>query len=188
MIALAAGNLGAAQTARNGSFNALGSALHGALNGLLHSAAEAYALLQLSRDILGNQLRVHIRLFNLHNVYVYRTADKGGNILAERLYSGAAFAYKRARLGRIEINGGGIGLALNLYFGDAHAVQLFLEIFAEPVVLRYIVCKFLFISKPTGVPALYNANPGAVRINFLTHLYASFTLSRPESRLYGWFS
>src|SRR5208283_512128 len=67
-IPLRARNLIAVQPARHTNLDALAAKAQRRINRLAHRTAEANALLQLQRDVLGDQLRVKLRLVDLQNV------------------------------------------------------------------------------------------------------------------------
>ena len=68
MVALAAGDVGAAQAAGHLGLDALGARLHRAADGLLHRAAEGDALFKLLGDVLGDQLGVGVGRLDLKDV------------------------------------------------------------------------------------------------------------------------
>ena len=65
---------------------------HGAAHGILHGAAVRNTLLQLSGDVLGHQLRVHIGVADLDDVQLHGLADELLNVLAVPLDLLAALA------------------------------------------------------------------------------------------------
>src|SRR5262245_58105309 len=67
-VPLVARHLGAAEAARRGDADALGTELHRRLNRLLHGATEGDATLELRRDVLGDELRVGLGLADLLDV------------------------------------------------------------------------------------------------------------------------
>src|SRR5699024_10190407 len=77
VVALGAGDFGAAQTAGAGNLDALGTQAGGLLHGLLHGPAKGDPLLQLLSNVLSHQLSVQVGAANLHDVQVHALAQPG---------------------------------------------------------------------------------------------------------------
>src|SRR5690606_18152641 len=92
----------AAQTARDVDADALGAQAHGRLHRTLHGATECDTALQLLSDVLGDQLRVGLRLADLDDVQVNFAFGAGRDVLAELLDVGALLADHDARTGGVD--------------------------------------------------------------------------------------
>ena len=81
VIVLGAGDLTTAQTTGAVDLDALGAGTHGTAHGILHGTAVGDTLLQLSGDVLGHQLSVHIGVADLDDVQLHGLADELLNCL-----------------------------------------------------------------------------------------------------------
>ena len=185
MIVLGTGDLAAAQTAGAVALDALGAGAHGAAHGILHGAAVRNTLLQLSGDVLGHQLRVHIGVADLDDVQLHGLADELLNVLAVLLDLLAALADDHTGTGNVQVNGDDLVAALDLDLGDTGSIQELLQVDADLVILDQQVAHLLIAGIPTGIPVFDDAHAEAVGINFLSHkLSPPFSSSqrRPASR------
>ena len=137
--------------------------------GRLHRAAEAYALLQLLGDVLGNELSVSVRVADLHDVYVYGLADQGGYICLDGVHAYAAFADKHAGAGSVNAYSDLVCRALDVDFGNASGIMDLLEVVPDLLILDEVIGEILLGRIPAGIPVLDYANAETVRINFLSH-------------------
>src|SRR6266540_1159020 len=103
-VPLVSRHLGAAEPARAGHADALRAELERRLDGLLHRAAEGDAALELGRDVLGDELRVDLRLPDLDDVQVDLVRREGLEVLLDRLDPGAALADHDARARGVDVD------------------------------------------------------------------------------------
>jgi hypothetical protein len=101
-VPLDARDLRAAEAARDVDPHALGPQTHGRLHGALHGAAESDPALQLLSDVLGDQLRVDLRLAHLDDVQVNVALGHGGDVGAQLLDVCALLADHDARTGGVD--------------------------------------------------------------------------------------
>ena len=170
MVALASGDLGAAETAAAHDLDALGAHAHGTADGILHGAAEADALLQLLGDVLGHKLSVGIGGAHLNDGDGDLLADHLGDLLLELGDLLAALADHDAGTAAVDEDANLFAVALNLDGGHAGAVQGLLQILADVVVLDDQVSHLVVTRVPAGIPVLDDAYAEAVRIYFLSHI------------------
>ncbi len=142
VIVLGTGDLAAAQTAGAVALDALGAGAHGAAHGVLHGAAVRNTLLQLSGDVLGHQLRVHIGVADLDDVQLHGLADELLNVLAVPLDLLAALADDHAGAGAVQVDLDLGVVALDLDLGDAGGVQGLLQILPQVVVFNDQIAHF----------------------------------------------
>lgn len=104
MVALNAGDVRAGQTAGAGDLDTLGrrgaavTGLHGIADGLLHSAAESDAALQLGSNVLSNELCIGGGALDLNDVEVDGLAGQLCQLLLDLGALSAALADNDARL------------------------------------------------------------------------------------------
>ena len=185
MIVLAAGDLTAAQTAAAVALDALGAGAHSSAHGILHGAAVRDTLLQLSGDVLGHQLRVHIGVADLDDVQLHGLADQLLHVLAILLDLLAALADDHAGACHVQVDGDDLVAALDLDLGDTGGKQQLLQVHTDLVVLDQQVADLLIAGIPTGIPVFDDAHAHAMGIDFLTHLtvppFLSLSPRRPAS-------
>ena len=70
-VALGASDVGTAEAASATDTDAFGTEFHGGLQGTLHSAAERNPALKLDGDLLGDELRIELRLADLKDVELH---------------------------------------------------------------------------------------------------------------------
>ena len=186
MVALASGDLGAAQTAAALDLDAAGAHSHGAAHGVLHRTAEADALLKLLRDVLGNQLSVRVGRADLDDGESHRLADELFHFLAILLDRFAALADHDAGSGAVNVDADLGGIALDLNGGDAGGIEGLLEILTNLVVFNDQIADLFFSGVPSGIPVFNNADAQAVRIYFLSHNSASFPQSLSATAIMMW--
>ena len=148
----------------------------------LDAAAEGNSLLELSRDVLRDELRVQIGAADLNDVE--------GDGLAELLLDGlaqlfdvfAALADDDARAGAVDVDLDLCVISFDLDLGDAGGIEGALEILTNVVVLNDQITDLVLTGIPARVPVLNYANAQSMGINFLSH---SNLLLKP-SRSHRW--
>ena len=134
-------------------------------------------LLQLSGDVLGHQLSVHIGVANLDDVQLHGLADKLLHALAVLLDLHAALADDHAGAGHVQVNGDDLVAALDLDLGDTGSEQQLLQVHTDLVILDQKIADLLIAGIPTGIPVFDDAHSEAVGINFLSHKTVSLPYS-----------
>ena len=146
----------------------------GHLDGLLHRAAEARALLQLLGDALGDQLGVDLGLGDLDDVHVDLLAGQRLELPAELVYLGALAADDEARTRAVQEDVDLLALALDLDLRDAGELVLALDELADVEVLDQEVLELALRRVPALAPVLGDPEPEARRQYFLPHYYSSW--------------
>ena len=154
MIALAAGDLSAAEAAAAGALDALCAEAGGTLDSLLYRAAEGNSLFELSRDVLRDELCVQIGAADLNDVE--------GNGLAELLLDGLAQLLDVfATLADDDTGAGAVNVDLDLRvisfdldLGDTGGIEGALEILEDVVVLNDQITDFILTGIQARVPFL----------------------------------
>ena len=126
-------------------------------------------LLQLLSDVLSHQLSVHVGVLHLNDVQLHLLADHllhSQTILLDLL---AALADDHTRTGAVEVDGDGVGAALDLDLGHTGAVQGLLQVLADLLILDDQIADLLITGIPTGIPVFDDAHAQAVGIYFLSH-------------------
>ena len=185
MIALGTSDISAAQTAGAHCLDALCgngrtiAGAHGIAHALLHGTAEGHTVLQLTSDVLSNQLSVGSSALDLDDIDDNGLAILLGQLVLQCNALFAALADDHARLSAVDIDGhtrsgsGRIHSALDLDLGDASVLQLSLQLSADLVILDEVIAEILLGGKPAAVPVFNNADTNAVRIYFLAHCFPS---------------
>ena len=186
MVALGAGDLGAAQTAGAHDLDAAGAHSHGAAHGVFHRAAEADALLELRGDVLGDELCVRIRRADLNDGEGDRLADHLLNVQADALDLRAALADDNARTRAVDIDADLRAVALDLDVRDACRIQSLLQVLTDLVVLNDQVTDLLVTGIPAGIPIFDDADTQAVRINFLSHIFCLLPYAFSATTMVMW--
>src|SRR5512135_2730505 len=155
-VPLGARYLGAGQTARAGDLDALPAEAERGGDRLLHGAPEGHPALELERDVLGHQLRVHLGLPYLHYVYVDLLTGQVFQLLLELVHLGALLAYDDARPRGVYVHLDPVTRALDVYLADARVVELGLDDLPELQVLVEVFAELL-LGEPPGAPGLYDA-------------------------------
>ena len=124
MIGLAAGDLGAAQTAAAGALDALCAQTGRTLHRLLHGAAEGNALLELRGDVLSHELGVEVRAADLDDVQRNGLAELLLELQTELFDLLAALADDDARTGAVQVDLNAGIAALDLDLRNASGIQL----------------------------------------------------------------
>ena len=169
VVMLHAGDFASAQTTGTAGLNALRPGAHGAGHRVFHGAAVADTLFELLRDILGDELRVHVGVLDFHDVEARLFANhlfERGAVLLNLL---AALPDNHAGAGAVQENRHHVVAPLNLDTGNARAVEGLFEELADFLVLYNQVADFLLTGVPAGVPVLDDAHAQSVGINFLSH-------------------
>ena len=174
MVALAACNLSAAETAAALDLDAARAHSHGAAHSVLHSAAEADALFELLGDVLSDELSIGIGGANLNDGESNGLADELLYFEAQALYLRAALADDDTGSGAVDIDANLSAVALYLDGGDTGGIEGLFEVLADLIVLDDQIADFIFSCVPSGIPVFNNAYTQAMGINFLSHNSASF--------------
>ena len=186
MVALGAGDLGAAQTAGAHDLDAAGAHSHGAAHGVFHRTAEADALLELRGDVLGDELSVRIRRADLDDGEGDRLADHLLDGEADALDLRAALADDNARTRAVDIDADLRAVALDLDVRDTCGIQGLLQVLADLVVLNDQVADLLVTGIPAGIPIFDDADTHAVRINFLSHIFCLLPYAFSATTMVMW--
>ena len=167
-IMLGSRDLGSAYTAGQFGLDSLCAGFHRSAHRLLHRAAEGHTVLQLLSDILGDQLRVHLRTSYFDDV-------KDNLVLCHLLDLGlqlvnrcAALSDNNAGLGSIYRNLYTMRCALDIQLGNAGGVQLLLQEFTDLIVFYEYVAESIVIGEPLRTPVFNDPYTQALWINFLS--------------------
>src|SRR5213593_659999 len=167
-IPLAARDLAAAQPARAGDADAVGAQAQRGRHRLLHGAAERDALLQLERDVLGDELRVELRMDDLLDVEVDLLGRARLQLVLQLLDLGALATDDDARPRGEDRDPRAVGRALDVDLRDAGVVELVLDDAPDLDVLVQEVGVVLR-RKPARRPRARAAEAEADRMRLLTH-------------------
>src|SRR3989442_14152651 len=167
-IPLAARDLAAAQPARAGDADAVGAQAQRGRHRLLHGAAERDALLQLERDVLGDELRVELRMDDLLDVEVDLLGRARLQLVLQLLDLGALATDDDARPRGEDRDPRAVGRALDVDLRDAGVVELVLD---EAPALDVLVQEggVILRRKPARRPRARAAEAEADRMRLLTH-------------------
>ena len=119
--------------------------------------AEGNAVLQLTSDVLGNQLSVGSSALDLDDVYDNRLAILLGQLVLQSNALFAALTDHHTGLSAVDVDGnagsgsGRIHSALDLDLGDASVLQLSLQLSADLVILDEVIAEILLGGKPADV-------------------------------------
>src|SRR5213593_4142555 len=167
-IPLAARDLAAAQPARAGDADAVGAQAQRGRHRLLHGAAERDALLQLERDVLGDELRVELRMDDLLDVEVDLLGRARLQLVLQLLDLGALATDDDARPRGEDRDPRAVGRALDVDLRDAGVVELVLDEAPDLDVLVQEVGVVLR-REPARRPCPGRAEAEADRMRLLTH-------------------
>src|SRR5438309_1512211 len=127
-VPLAPRDLAAAQPAGTGDADAVGAEPQRGRHRLLHGPAKRDALLQLERDVLGDELGVELRMDDLLDVEVDLLAGPHLQLVLQLLHLGALATDDDARPRGIDGDPGAVGRALDVDARDAGVVELVLDV------------------------------------------------------------
>src|SRR4030095_7779101 len=167
-VPLAATHLCAAEPARCLDADAFGAELHGGGHGLLHRAAERDAALELHRDVLGDQLRVELRLADLLDVDEDVAGGERADFLAERVDLGAALADQDARPRGVDVHHDLLARAVDHAARDGGVVELLLDEAPDLHVLVELQ-RVAALREPVRLPPVEGAEPESVGMDLLSH-------------------
>src|SRR5256885_3670704 len=176
-VPLVAGHYRAAQPSREGDADSLGADLLRRLDRLLHRAAEGDSPLELGGDVLGDELRVDLRLAHLDDVEEHLVLGERLQLLLDLLDARAALADDDSRPRGVHVDLHFARRALDLDLADAGLAEFLLHVLAELDVLVQPLGVVLLLV-PLGVPGADDAEAEADRIDLLTHSL----LLRPSAR------
>src|SRR4030095_12206277 len=167
-VPLGARDLGAVQAARHAHLDPARAEAQRRLDGLAHRAAERHALLELHRDRLGDRLAVELRLLDLLDVdedlAVGPLLDLGLQLVDFRPLA----ADDDARARGVDVDLQLVGRALDLDLADAGVREALLQAVAQLEILVQQL-RVVLVGEPARPPGLVEAEPKAVRMDFLTH-------------------
>ena len=158
MIAFAAGDLPAVQTAAYGYFYTLYARLGHFGKLLLYGPSVRYALFELRGHRFGHQLCVLIDLVDLFNVdYDALAARKLGKILFDDLDFRAGLADKHAGTARVDGHFYFVGRSYDEYLGDGGFVILLFKEAADNVIFLELLAEIFLFGVPLSAPGGDNA-------------------------------
>lgn len=149
---LAAGNLGAANTAGDGDLDTLGTGTHGGGDGVLDGAAILDAAFNLLGDVLGHEDGVHLGALHLADVNLHILAGKLLELFAEFVNLRAGTTDDETRTGGVDGDGEQLQGTLNVNLGDASLGKAGVEILTNLVVLNELLFKSSS-AKPVRIPS-----------------------------------
>src|SRR5205823_5113742 len=136
--------------------NALGAELHRSLQRLLHGAPEGDATLELRRDILGDELRVGLRLAHFLDVQEHLIRGQRLDFLLELLDTRAALADDDTWTRGVDVDLRLVGRPFDLDESNARVAELVLDEALEANILMQPLGVLLLLV-PFGVPGLDDA-------------------------------
>ena len=169
VIGLASCDFCAAQTAGNTGLDPLCAQTHSTTDGLLHCTSEGNTVLQIQRNLLSNQLSIHIRLLNFNDVDSNLLLHHSFQLPAELLDFCAASADYNAGLCAVDVDSNLFSESLNFDLRNTCSVQALLDEVTYVVVFYQCIAEICLVRKPARIPILDNANTQTVRIYFLAH-------------------
>src|SRR3989454_2988199 len=178
-VPFGARDLGAAQPARHADFHALGAEAHGRLDRLFHGPAEGDATLHLQTHRLSDQLRLQLRLVDLHDVDEDLAAGLLLKVVAQLVHLGPLAADDDPGPRGVDVDLQLVGRALDVDARHARVRQPLLQLGPEPQILvqeRWVG----FFGVPARLPGAVEPEPEAERMDLLTHSVTS--PGRPASR------
>ena len=110
--------------------------MHGAADCHLNGTAERHALFQLCSDILGNKLRINIRVLHLNNINRNIFAQHSLTLLTKFFDSCAAPANNHTWLGTVDVNAYTFCVAFNFNFRHSSRIQVALKELTEFIVFN----------------------------------------------------
>src|SRR2546425_9051530 len=165
-VPLGARDLGAAQPPRDADLHALGPEAHGRLDRLLHGAPESHAALHLQTHRLRDQLRLQLRLVDLHDVDEDLAAGLLLEVVAQLVDLGPLAADDDPGPRGVDVDLQPVDRALGLDLRDAGVGEALLQTRAQRQVLVQQL-RVVAVRVPTGAPRLVEAEAESKRVNFL---------------------
>src|SRR3989442_9040709 len=167
-VPLAPCDLTAAQPARAGDPDTVRAQPQRRGHGLLHGPPERHALLELQRDVLGDELRVQLGMDDFLDVEVDLLARARLQLVLEPLDLGTFAADHDARPRGGDGDARAIGRALDVDARDARVVELVLDVAPDLDVLVQQIGVVLG-GEPARRPRAGRPEPEADRMRLLTH-------------------
>src|SRR2546425_7673546 len=161
-VPLGARDLGAAQPPRDADLHALGPEAHGRLDRLLHGAPESHAALHLQTHRLRDQLRLQLRLVDLHDVDEDLAAGLLLEVVAQLVHLGPLAADDDPGPRGMDVDLQLVGRALDVDARHARVRQPLLQLGPEPQILvqeRWVG----FFGVPARLPGAVEPEPEAER-------------------------
>ncbi len=167
-VALGAGDVSTTEATGATDADAFGTEFHGGLQGAFHGAAEGNPALKLDGDLLGDKLRIELRLANLEDVELHLRifadlADFGGHDLDFL----ALTTDDEAGTGRMKGDADAVPGALNDNTGEAGVLELLPEVGADGKILVEFLGIVLADGIRFGAPVLVDGEAEGDRIYFL---------------------
>src|SRR3954470_23222786 len=151
-VPLGARDLRAVEAAGAGDLDALGAEAHGVLHRALHGAAEHYALLELARDRVGDQLGVQLGLADLLDVHVHRHAHQLLQRVPQAFDVLALLADDDAGARRVDRDARVLRRALDHHAAHRGVRKLLLQVLANADVLEEHPREVLAVREPLRAP------------------------------------
>src|SRR5262245_63764060 len=170
-VALGPGHLGPAQPPGQLDADPLGAGLHRLVQGALERAPETGPLLQLLGDVLGHQLRIHLRPVDLHRLDLDVAVGQVLQLVRELIDLLALLADDDADAGRVDVDHDLLARPLDADARDAGVAVAPLDVLADLHVLDQQLGEVLLAGEPAAQPVRHDpgAEPGGP--NFLPHVH-----------------
>src|SRR5690606_6982310 len=163
-----AGDFRTTEAAAAGDLDALSTQTHGGRDGLLHRATESDALLELTGDVLADELGVDFGTLDFADVDVDLLAGEMLHLAPQTLNLFTLLADHHTGTGGEQIDGHLTHRALNGHVGKAGMRQTLAQVAADHHVLIEEVTEVLF-RVPARIPGLDDAKTEPDRMCFLSH-------------------
>ena len=167
-VPLRAGDFRAVQAARDAHLDAAGAEAQRRFDRLAHRAAEGDALLELHRHRLADQLRVELRLLDLLDVDEDLAVRLLLDLRLQLVDFRALAADDDARARGVDVDLQLVGGALDLDLRDPGVREARLQRVAQLEIFMQQL-RVVLVGEPPRAPGLVEAEPEAVRMNFLSH-------------------
>src|SRR5262249_28429718 len=142
---------------------------HRHFDGLLHGAAERDAALELERDVLGDELRLDLRLLHLLDVEEDFLAGELRELGLDVLHFLALAADAAAGTGGVYLDADAVRGALDEDARHRGLLELLHELLTDDLVLGEELCEILFAGIPAGLPVAADGETETDGIGFLAH-------------------
>ena len=172
VIALGTSDLGTAQTASYHGLDTLSAGLHGSADNGLHSTSEGNTALELLRDVLCNELSVHIGVLYLDDLDVYLLAGELLHLSLELVNLCALSADNHTGLCAGDADSYLIAGSLDLDRGNASLVKLLLQKLTDLIVFNECITEGCLAREPARIPILDYTHSETMWINLLSHCYS----------------
>src|SRR5687768_14612110 len=168
LIPLGPRDLGAVQPPGAADLDSLRPEAEGGLDPLLHRAPESDPALELQRDRLRHELGVRLRTLDLDDVDVHFGLRPALELVAQLVDFRAPLPDDDPGPGGLDVDLQLVRETLDVDLRDAGVRETALQLLAEVQVLVQVVL-VLLDREPARVPGPVEAEPEAVRVNFLSH-------------------